>query len=160
MNSLPKLKLHVNGDASIGHFNGSGLTESTIEIGGKAKMDNLKLDGTTMYIGGTATIGQINDMEDSTIFINNYNDNKSLKTKIAGVNFGKDSNSTICVNGELEIGNINNNSNGSSNIYAKRSNKPQVITDPVSFNNACKSQKRSSVSWGTPSISADYDYQY
>lgn len=150
MNSLVKLRMHVQGNGIFGHFNGNGLYDSLIEIGGDAKMDNMKLEKSKMYIGGTANIGQINDIKDSIIYINSSAD-------IQGINFG--SNSTVCVNGPLTIGNINENI--TSKIYAKSSNNSKVITDQSAFNNACKGGgNQSPISWGDSSISAEYDYKY
>jgi hypothetical protein len=154
MNSLNQINLHVNGSASFGNFNGNGLNGSTIEIGGSSTMGNMNLSGSTLYIGGTANIGQINSITDSTIYINTK---INSDTTIQGVNFGN--NSTICVNGPLTIGNINNNSNGSSNIYAKSSDNPKVITDSAAFMNKCN-KSSSTISWGTPTISANFDYSY
>lgn len=150
MNSLNYLHLFVGGAGVFGHFNGSGLSNSIIEIGGSATIQNMKLEKSKIFIGGSANLGQINDMEDSIIFIDSGAD-------ISGVNMGR--NSIICVNGPLTIGNINGNY--SSKIYAKSSANSQVITDPSSFENACsRGGAQSPISWGSTSITSDYDYQY
>lgn len=158
MNSLTKLRLHVSGSSVFGHFNGQGLTDSMIEIGGSATMQNIKLTRSQMFIGGAASIGQINDMVDSYIFVNS-------DATITGVNFGN--NSTICINGTLSIGNINNNSNNTSKIYAKATNPRNkngviTITNPAEFKNVCgrNTGGESPISWGDSTITTEYDYQY
>ena len=150
LNSMDRLKLHVDGALNVGHFNGSGLVNSIIEVGGSASMDNIKLTRSTMYIGGSTTIGNINGMEDSTIFINS-------DASIKGADLNK--NAKICVNGNLEIGNINNNSNNTSNIYAKESNNTKVITNHAAFEAACTGGG-STVTSGSIDFSTNYDYSY
>ncbi|WNS74473.1 hypothetical protein RRV45_16385 [Bacillus sp. DTU_2020_1000418_1_SI_GHA_SEK_038] len=153
MNSLTHLKLHVNGAGHFGHFNGSGLTDSIIEIGGNAKFDNMKLLRSTIYVGEyKANFGQINGMENSVIFVNS-------DTDIKGLDIG--SNSTVCVNGFLKIEN-NFNSNSNSKVYAKNSNNNNVIKGDAAFKDggACSRKSGSLISWGDLSIYADYDYKY
>ncbi|WP_071395933.1 hypothetical protein [Bacillus tuaregi] len=169
MNSMNQLLLHVGGDATIGNLNGNGLTDSTIEIIGEAQIGNVKMKNTTMYIGNKATIngkttidgntiiGNINGMEDSTIYID------SIKsTTIAIANLGK--NSTLCVTGPLTIGNINiNRKDTNSNVYAKSSMNSDVITDEKAFKNACGKKSAPTpppVAWGTPEINISYRYDY
>lgn len=153
MNSLNKLKLHVDGAGHFGHFNGSGLTDSIIEIGGNARFDNMKLLRSTIYVGKyKAGFGQINGMEDSVIFVDSDADIKGLDIE---------SNSTVCVNGYLNIeNNFNSNSNGK--VYAKDSNKNNVIKGDAAFTDggACSRKGGSPISWGDLKIYADYDYKY
>lgn len=152
LNSINKLKLHVGGALNVGHFNGSGLVDSTIEVGGAAAMGNIKLTRTTMYIDGNpkTTIGNINGMADSIIYINS-------KAEIKGADLNK--NAKICVNGDLKIGNINNNSDGTSGIYAISSDNPKVNTNPVAFSAACAGGG-STVTPSDIDYIPDYDYSY
>ncbi|MEY9975832.1 hypothetical protein [Lysinibacillus sp. RC79] len=153
LNTMNQLKLHVNGALFVGNFNGSGLVGSTIEVAGNASMGNIKLTKSTMYIDGgnwVTSIGNINGMENSTIYIN-YN----AQIEAADLN----RNATICVNGELIIGNINNNSGNTSNIYAKKSNNPKVITDSAAFEKACMIGG-STVTPGSVDYTTNYEYSY
>ncbi|MBS4191479.1 type II secretion system protein [Bacillus sp. FJAT-49705] len=149
LNSLKQSKIHVNGAANFGHFNGSGLTDSIIEVAGSATFDNMKMDNSKIFVGSPARFNQINNMNNSIIFINS-------SASIQGINL--ESNSTVCVNGNLSINNINDNSKGSSKIYAESSSHSKVITNPTSFENACK--RNSTIKWGDPTISIKYDYNY
>lgn len=157
MNSLTGLKLHVGGAGSFGHFNGNGLTDSIIEIAGNARMDNIKLLRSTIYVGNyKADFGQINGMIDSVIFVNS-------DAVIKGLDLG--SNSTVCVNGDLKIeNNFNSNSNGK--VYAKTSNKGSIkdklILGDAAFKDggACSSSAVATINWGDLKIYADYDYKY
>ncbi|MCU9614027.1 hypothetical protein OEV98_10685 [Caldibacillus lycopersici] len=159
MNSQNYVSLHVSGDGTFGHFNGNGLNYSTLEIGGNGKMDNTKLYKSSIYIGGTGEIGQINGMVDSKIYIGS---NATIK----GIDIGD--NSKICVNGKLTIeNNYNNNSNGKSNVYAKSSNDPRVITDSTKFATECPQSSsggedsgNTQIIWGTPKIIKEFDYHY
>ena len=150
LNSKDHLYLHVGGKLEIGHINGSGSLGSIIEVGGSANMDNIKLFNSTMFIGGDTSIGQINGMDDSIIYIDSL-------ANIKGADLGI--NSTICVNGHLDIGNINNNSGGSSNIYAISSNNSKVKTDSAAFTSAC-SGGGSGITPGNIIVKDDYDYSY
>ncbi|MGE7928419.1 hypothetical protein [Lysinibacillus xylanilyticus] len=150
LNSMNQLKLHVNGSLTVGHFNGGGLFESTIEVGGSASMQNIKLTKSTMFINGDTSIGNINGIENSIIYIN-YN------ATIKGADLNR--NATICVNGELNIGNINNNSGNTSNIYAKKSNNPKVITNSAAFEKACMIGG-STVTPGAVDYTTNYEYSY
>ncbi|MGN7399838.1 type II secretion system protein [Cytobacillus praedii] len=153
MNSLNNSKIHVDGAANFGHFNGNGLTDSIIEIGGNASFDNMKLLRSTIYVDKyKANFGQINGMNDSKIFVNS-------DAVIKGLDIG--SNSIVCINGYLKIeNNFNNNSN--SKVYAKNSNNNNVIKGDEAFKDggACSRNTGPSISWGDPSIVADYDYKY
>lgn len=152
MNSLKNTNIHVNGTASIGQLNGNGFDNSIIEVLGSANFENMKMDNSKIYVGkAPAKFGNINGMKNSTIFVNS-------DAEISGVDLK--SNSTICINGNLKIGHVNNNSGGSSKIYARstKNNNGSVITDSTAFENACGGN--SSVKWGDPSISVDYDYKY
>lgn len=150
LNTMNQLKLHVNGSLTVGHFNGGGLFESTIEVGGSASMQNIKLTNSTMFINGDTSIGNINGIENSIIYIN-YN------ASIKGADLNR--NATICVNGKLTIGNINNNSGNTSNIYAKESNNPKVITDSAAFEKACMIGS-STVTPGSVDYTTNYEYSY
>lgn len=150
MNSLSKINLYIGGALNGMHFNGSGLSNSVVEIKGTASMQNIKLKDSTMYIGGATTIQHINDIESSTLFIN------ADTTITQGIILGM--NSLICVNGHLNIsGNVNNN--GNSKIYAKTSNNTSVITNSDSFNNACF-RASTTADWGNINLSSEYDYKY
>ncbi|MCY9545652.1 hypothetical protein [Lysinibacillus xylanilyticus] len=153
LNSMNQLKLHVKGALTVGHFNGGGLVGSTIEVLGNASMENIKLTKSTMYIDGgnwVTSIGNINGIEDSIIYIN-YN------ASIKGADLNR--NATICVNGELNIGHINNNSGNTSNIYAKKSNNPKVITNSAAFEKACMIGG-STVTPGAVDYTTNYEYSY
>ena len=153
LNSMHQLKLHVKGALTVGHFNGEGLVGSTIEVLGNASMENIKLTKSTMYIDGgnwVTSIGNINGIEDSIIYIN-YN------ASIKGADLNR--NATICVNGELNIGHINNNSRNTSNIYAKKSNNPKVITNSAAFEKACMIGG-STVTPGAVDYTTNYEYSY
>ncbi|MEB2302765.1 hypothetical protein LAV72_24520 [Lysinibacillus xylanilyticus] len=150
LNSMNQLKLHVNGALFVGHFNGDGLYESTIEVGGSASMGNIKLTKSTMFINGGTSIGNINSIEDSIIYINSNAD-------IQRANLYK--NATVCVNGDLKIGKINNKSSNTSNIYARTSNNPDVITNKAAFEAAC-TIGGSTVTPGSVDYTTNYEYSY
>lgn len=158
MNNLSNVNLHVGRDGEFKNFNGGGLTDSIIEIVGKGTFGNMKLIDSNIYVGNGAEIGQINGITNSNIFIDSY----ALFQQ--GINI--DANSTICVNGELTIkGNINNNSPGTSKIYALSTNPTNlagVITIPEKFNQACgrNTGGEPPISWGETEISTEYDYNY
>lgn len=154
LNSLSNIKLYIGGTLKGLHFNGSGLSNSTVEIKKTASMDNIKLKGSTMFIGeGLTTIQQINEMESSILFING-------DTKVTqGINLGN--NSLICVNGDLQISNnVNNNSNGTSKIYAISSNHSSVNTTSNDFTKACFNASTSKATWGNITLSSEYNYNY
>lgn len=153
LNSMNNLKLHVGGALNVGHFNGSGLVDSTIEVGGAAAMQIIKLTRSTMYIDGNpkTTIEMVNGIEDSIIYINS----KAEITKGADLY----NNAKICVNGHLTIGNINNNFGDKSGIYAKSSNNSKVITDPVVFEAAC-TNGGSTATPGKIDYKTNYEYSY
>lgn len=153
LNSTDNLKLHVNGAFTVGNFNGSGLSNSIIEIGGNASMGVIKLIKSTIFINDgksyyDPTIKQINDIQDSIIYINS-------EAKIGGTTLGR--NSKICVNGHLDIGNIDNKSGNTSNIYAKTSNNSKVITGAAEFEAACIGGVNPDF---MPPIEYEYEYEY
>jgi len=131
LNSTNKLKLHVNGALSVGNISGRGLVGSTIEVGGSATMGIIKLTTSTMFINGDARI------EGATL----------------------NQNSTICVKGDLIIGNIKNNS---GNIYAGTSNNPDVITNKAAFEAACMigGSTVTPVTPGAVDYTTNYEYSY
>lgn len=151
MNNLNRLRLHVDGSGHFGHFNGNGLSNSIIEIAGNAKFDNMKISKSTIYVGEyNAEFGQINGMEESTIFVNS-------DAVIKGLDIGK--NSIVCVNGYLKIEN-NLNSNFNGKVYAKDSNRSNVVKGDKAFENGGACSATTGISWGDPSIFAEYDYSY
>ncbi|WP_281216803.1 hypothetical protein [Lysinibacillus capsici] len=156
LNTTNNLKLHVNGALTVGNFNGSGLSNSVIEVGGNASMGVIKLNKSTIYINDgrsyyDPTIKHINDMQDSIIFINS-------DTVIGDTQLGN--NAKICVNGHLKIGNINNNFKKTSNIYAKSSNNPAVITNHDEFEAACVGGAIPTPSPGSIDYTTEYEYSY
>ncbi|MFJ7730313.1 hypothetical protein ACIQXF_00330 [Lysinibacillus sp. NPDC097231] len=130
LNSTNGLLLHVKGSLTVGNVIGSGLSNSTIEVGGSAQMGNIKLINSTMFIKGDASIDNVNKLQ----------------------------NSKICVNGDLQIGQIKSDSNKIS-IYAKTSNNPMVNTDNAAFEAACTGGG-SSADPGSINYTTDYEYSY
>lgn len=160
LNSLNRLKLHVNGEANFGHFNGQGLVDSIVEIQKTATMDNIDLNNTKFYVGGNANFGIINSIVDSVIFINS-------DATIKGINIGN--NSLICVNGHLTLEDNFNYNGQNSKVYAKSSNNTNVIQGNSAFEpgGACSRQVVIQypdldfmIDWGDTSLSSEYDYKY
>jgi len=153
LNNLKDSNLHVGGSLKGLNINGNGFNNSKLQVLGTANIDNFKLENSQVYIERAASFGQINGIEKSTIFVNS-------DASIKGVNFGN--NATICVNGKVDIsGSINNNSNGTSNIYAKSSTNSNVITNTSKFNTAClKSNPQPNTQEGDIKYTTNFNYIY
>lgn len=153
LNNLKDSNLHVGGSLKGLNINGNGFNNSKLQVLGTANIDNFKLENSQVYIERAASFGQINGIEKSTIFVNS-------DASIKGINFGN--NATICVNGKVDIsGSINNNSNGTSNIYAKSSTNSNVITNTSKFNTAClKSNPQPNTQGGDIKYTTNFNYIY
>ncbi|KOY82806.1 hypothetical protein I6G82_12620 [Lysinibacillus macroides] len=156
LNTMTDVKLHIGGSLYVSQFNGR-IVDTVIEVAGSTtlhgNLDNL--NNSTMYIGGSFTMATINQITNSTIYVG------GAAQIYQGVNLGR--NATICVNGDLSIGNINDNSGGTSKIYARTSNSRHqaVITGNAEFEAACLGGGSPTVNPDfSPPIEYEYDYSY
>ncbi|WP_341302032.1 hypothetical protein MHB44_06445 [Lysinibacillus sp. FSL H8-0500] len=156
LNTMTNVKLHIGGSLNISQLNGR-IVDSVIEVAGSTtlhgNLDNL--NNSTIYIGGSFMMATINQITNSTIYVGGD------AHFYQHMNLGR--NATICVDGDLIIGNnlstgnINNNSGGTSKIYARSSRHQAVITGNAEFEAAC-------LGGGSPTVNPDFsppiEYEY